>query len=113
MARFAWQKMFFDSNLVASLFLHIKNVFYCSFILAIGSYIHDYPPDFLPETPYASYLGYPLITIGLCLFMVNLLDSINHIKKLQYNMFVKIFLSLIHIILTGWLATVAWVFRMR
>ena len=87
MARFVWHKMFLDSSLIGSLFTHIRNVFYCSFILAIGSYFHDHPPDFLLETPYASYLGYPLITIGLCLFMVNLLNSITNIKKLQYNVF--------------------------
>ena len=90
MMRFVWHKMFLDSSLIGSLFSHIRNVFYCSLILAIGSYIHAHPPGFLLETPYASYWGYPLITIGLYLFVVNLLDSINHIQRLQYNMFVKI-----------------------
>ena len=113
MTRFPWHKMFFDSSLVGRLFLHIRNILYCSLILAIGSYVHENPPDLLSETLYASYLGYPLIIIGLFLFMVNLLDSINHIMNHQCSMFVKIFLILINIVLTGCLATMAWLFRMR
>jgi hypothetical protein len=113
MKRFLWHEMFVDSSVINRLFLHIRNVFYCSLVVAVGSYIHDSPPDFLPETPYTSYLGYPLIIIGLFLFIVNLLDGINHIMKHQYGLFVKIFLILINLILTGWLATMAWVFRIQ
>ena len=113
MARYVWHSIFLDSKLIEKLFVHIRNVFYCSLILAVGSYTHDHPPDFLYGTPLDPYFGYPLIAIGLFLFLLNLVDSLNQILKIKYNSLAKIFLFLIHVVLTGWLAMVMWFFRMK
>lgn len=107
----AWD--FLDSNLIGKLFVHIRNVFYCSLILAVGSYTHDHPPDFLRGTPLDPYWGFPLIAIGLFLFLLNLADSLNQILKIKYNSLVKMFLFLIHVVVTGWLVMVVWFFRMK
>lgn len=113
MTRNVWHRIFFDSNVLEKLFVSIRNVFYCSLILAVGSYTHDHPPGFLRGTRLDPYWGYPLIGIGLFLFLLNLVNSLNQILKLKYNSFVKIFLFLIHIVLTGWLVVVVWYFRMK
>ncbi len=113
MVRFVWLRIFRDSNLIERTFVNIRNVLYCSLILAVGSYTHDHPPDFLRGTPLDSYSGYPLIAIGIFLFLLNLVDSLNHILKLKSNSFVKIFVFSIHVVLTGWLAMVVWFFRMK
>jgi hypothetical protein len=113
MAKYVWHRIFLDSNLLEKLFVHIRNVFYCSLILAVGTYTHDHPPDFLRGTPLDPYFGYPLIAIGLFLFLLNLVDSLNQILKIEYNSLAKIFLILIHVVLTGWLAMVMWFFRIK
>ena len=113
MARYVWHSIFLDSKLIEKLFVYIRNVFYCSLILAVGSYTHDHPPDFLRGTPLDPYFGYPLIGIGLFLFLLNLVDSLNQMLKIKYNSLAKIFLFLIHVVLTGWLAMVMWFFRMK
>ena len=113
MVRFAWYGIFLDSNLVEKVFGHVRNVFYCSLILAVGSYTHDYPPDFLRGTPFDPYWGYPLIGIGLFLLLLNLVDSLNQILKSNYHFLLKILVFSIHIVVTGWLAMVVWFFRMR
>lgn len=111
--RFVWLRIFHDSNLIEKMFVNIRNVLYCSLILAVGSYTHDHPPDFLRGTPLDPYWGYPLIAIGIFLFLLNLVDSLNQILKLKYNSFVKIFVFSIHVVLTGWLAMVVFFFRMK
>lgn len=113
MVKFVWTRIFLDSNLIGKMFVYIRNVFYCSLILAVGSYTHDHPPDFLRGTPLDPYWGYPLIAIGIFMFLLNLVDSLNQILKIKYNSFVKIFVFSIHVVLTGWLAMVVWVFRMK
>ena len=113
MARYVWHKIFLDSNVIEKLFVSIRNVFYCSLILAVGSYTHDHPPEFLQGTRLDPYWGYPLIAIGLFLFLLNLVDSVNQLVKMKYNSFAKIFLLLIHIVLTGWLVVIVWYFRMK
>ena len=101
-----WLKIFRDSNLIEKMFVNIRNVLYCSLILAVGSYTHNHPPDFLRGTPLDPYWGYPLIAIGIFLFLLNLVDSLNQILTIKYNSFVKIFVFSIHVVLTGWLAMV-------
>ena len=113
MVRFVWQMIFLDSNLIEKLFVYLRNVFYCSLILAVGSYTHDHPPDFLRGTPLDRYFGYPLIVFGLVLFLLNLVNAFNHIRKIKYNSLVKTLLFLIHVFVTGWLAIVVWFFRMK
>ncbi len=108
-----WLKIFRDSNLIEKMFVNIRNVLYCSLILAVGSYTHNHPPDFLRGTPLDPYWGYPLIAIGIFLFLLNLVDSLNQILTIKYNSFVKIFVFSIHVVLTGWLAMVVFFFRMK
>lgn len=108
-----WYKIFIDNNLIEKLFANIRNVLYCSFILAVGLYTHDYPPDFLSGTSLDPYFGYPLIAIGLFLFLLHLVDGLNQILKIKYNSLLKSFLCLIHIVLTGWLVIVVLLFRMK
>jgi len=105
--------MFFDTKLLETLWAQIRNVFYCSLILAVGSYTHDHPPDFLLGTPLDPYWGYPLIAIALFLFLLNLADGLNQVLKINYNALVKTFLILIHGVLTSWLVMVMWFFRIR
>ena len=105
--------MFFDSNLLEKLWAQIRNLFYCSLILAVGSYTHDHPPGFLRGTPLDPYWGYPLIAIGLFLFLLNLVDSLNQVLKINYNAWVKTLLIAIHGVLTSWLVMVMFFFRMR
>ncbi len=108
-----WNRIFIDSNLIEKMFVYIRNIFYCSLILAVGSYTHDHPPDFLRGTPLDRYWGYPLIAIGLFLFLLNLVDSLNQILNIKYNSIIKIFVFSIHVVLTGWLVMVVWFFRMK
>ncbi len=108
-----WYRNFLDSDLIEKLFVYIRNVFYCALILAVGSYTHVHPPEFLPNTLLGPYFGYPLIAFGLFMFLLNLVDALNQILKIKYNSFVKIFVFSIHVVLTGWLAMVVWVFRMK
>ena len=102
-----------DSNLLERFFAHIRNVFYCSLILAVGSHTHDHLPEFLRGTSLSQYWGYPLIGIGLMLFLMNLVDGLSQVLKTRYNLFVKVLLSLIVIVLTCWLVLVVWFFRVK
>lgn len=108
-----WHRFFIDSNLIEKLFANIRNVLYCTFILAVGSYTHDHPPDFLSGTQLDPYFGYPLIAIGLFLFLLHLVDGLNQILKIKYNSLIKSFLCLIHVVLTGWLVIVVLLFRIK
>ncbi len=105
--------MFFDANLLERLWAQIRNVFYCSLILAVGSYTHVNPPGFLRGTALDPYWGYPLIAIGLFLFLLNLLDVLNQVLKINYNAWVKTLLIAIHGVLTSWLVLVMFFFRIR
>jgi hypothetical protein len=113
MVRSVWYRIFLDSDLVEKVFAHVRNVFYCSLILAVGLYTHDHPPDFLLGTSFDPYWGYPLIGIGFFLFLLNLVDSLNRIPKSNYPSLVKIFVFSIHVVVTGWLAIVVLFFRMK
>ena len=113
MHKFAWYRMFFDTNLLEKLWAQIRNIFYCSLILAIGSYTHVNPPGFLRGTPLDPYWGYPLIAIALFLFLLNLVDALNQVLKINYNAWVKTLLIAIHGVLTSWLVMVMFFFRMR
>ena len=99
MKRILWYEMFFDNSVIGNLFIHVRNILYCSFIVSIGSYINDYPPDIIPETAYTPYLGYPLMIIGVFLFILNLMNATSLIMKHHYGIFVKIFLIMINTIL--------------
>ena len=113
MVRSVWHRIFLDSDLLEKLFVHVRNVFYCSLILAVGLYTHDHPPGFLLGTSFDPYWGYPLIGIGFFLFVLNLVDGLNRILKSNYPSLVKIFVFSIHVVLTSWLVMAMWSFRMK
>ena len=108
-----WQRLFSDSAWLDGLFAYIRNILYCSLILAVGSYTHKSPPEFLRELPLAPYLGYPMIVGGIVLFLLNLAFGLNRIFKLKVHVFVKSLLVLAIVYLTSWLVMVIWFFRIR
>lgn len=113
MVRSVWHRILPDSNQIEKVFAHIRNIFYCSLILAVGLYTHDHPPGFLRGTPFDPYWGYPLIAIGIFLLLLNLADSLNQILKSDYHFAVKISVFSIHVVATGWLAMVVGFFRVK
>lgn len=94
-------------------FIYIRNIFYCSLIFAVGSYIHAHPPGFLTRLPFDRYWGYPIIIIGLLLFLLNLVDALNCLLKTSFNIVIKVILVLMAVYLTGWLVMVVWMFKVH
>ena len=108
-----WRKLFSDSTWLDGLFSYIRNILYCSLILAVGSYTHKNPPEFLRVLPLDPYWGYPLIAAGILLFVFNLASGLNQIVTLKVHALVKSLLVLASVYLTSWLVIVIWFFRIR
>ena len=108
-----WQKLFFDGVWLERIFVYVRNVLYCSLILAVGSYTHKNPPAFLQRLPGDPYWGYPLIAFGILLFSLNLAVILNEIWKLKAHSLIKTLLVLLSVYLTSWLVAVIWLFRIR
>ena len=104
---------FINKNLIDKLFTSVRNILYCTFILAVGKHIHDHPPAFLAENQFVSYIGLPIIGFGLFLFLLHLADGINEISKLNYNFWLKMILCFIHVYLTVVLLIVVWFYRVN
>ena len=108
-----WRRILPENVWLEGVFAYVRNVFYCSLVLAVGSYTHKHPPDFLRGIPLDHYLGYPVIAVGFLLFLLNLAYGLNQILKLKYNSWIKAFLFLVSIYITGWFVMVVWLFRVK
>ena len=108
-----WYALFLDSSVIRTIFEHIRNIFYCSLILAVGFYTHDHPPAFFDGSRFDGYWGYPLIGVGLFLFLLNLADSVILIMKSKFSLWFRLVGSLFTIFATTWLVIVVGLFRVR
>ncbi len=107
-----WYALFLDSKIVRTIFEHIRNTFYCSLILAVGLYTHDNPPSFFANSRFDGW-GYPLIGVGLFLFLLNLADSVLLIMKSKFGLGFRVLAALFTIFGTAWLVMVVGLFRVR
>jgi hypothetical protein len=105
--------IFTDNALIGNFFAYIRNIFYCTLIFAAGSYAHNHEPDFILGTFWEQYWGYPLILIGILLFLVNLIHFTIRIFKLKYHWSTHFFIVLVHITLSVRTAMVVLNFRMK
>ena len=99
-------KNFFDSGLIDSLFIHIRNVFYCSLFFAVGSYTKQHPPAIIEGTFLRPIRGYLLIVIGIFLTVLSLADSVNHINKLNFAKTIKICALIFHFFVSFWVVVI-------
>ena len=106
-------KNFIDSGLISSLFIYIRNLFYCSLIFAAGSYAQHHPPPFIKDTFLSPISGYPLIIIGIILMLLNLLDSVKHMNKLNISKALKTYVFIFHVFVTLCLVIVLWQYRIK
>lgn len=113
MPKTPWYTLFLDSGIIRTIFEHIRNIFYCSLILAVGLYTHDHPPVILDSPRFAGYWGYPLIGVGIFLFLLNLADSVVLIMKSKFGLAFRLFAALFTIFGTAWLVMVVGLFRVR
>ena len=105
--------IFTDDALIGNFFVNVRNIFYCTLIFAAGSYANNNQPDFIRGAFWEQYWGYPLILIGILLFLINLIHFTIRIVKLKYHWSTHFFIVLVHITLSVRIAMLVWYFRMK
>jgi len=79
-----------DEGMVKSIFDHIRNLFYCTLILAAGFFVNANPPDWLTETSLSQISGYMIIGIAIMLMLLLFVDVMYKLSKLKHHVFLYI-----------------------
>lgn len=106
-------KDFFEKGRVKTIFDHLRNLFYCALIIAAGSYAHANPPEWALLISASAIFGYGIIAIGVLLMLLNLVDGIYKLSKLEHPVILSILITLFYLALAVRLVEIMIVFRMR
>jgi hypothetical protein len=102
-----------DKGGLNAVFTHLRNLFYCSLIIAAGAYAHSSPPEWLKGIYTEKIFGYPIIAVGVFLMFLNLADGIYKISKLKHPVLLSILITLFYLFLAVRLVEIMVLFRMR
>ena len=106
-------KDFFEKGRVKTIFDHLRNLFYCSLIIAAGSYVHANPPEWAQRISVSEVFGYPIIAVGVLLMLLNLADGIYKLSKLEHPVLLSMLTTLFYLVLAVRLVEIMIIFRMR
>jgi len=113
MLKFQFYKLFYDDALINEIFLYLRNLLYCSIVLAAGAHVHRTPPDLILDTIFRPYWGYDLIAIGIFLLVLSMINSIIKLEKMEFSRLTKIVFIIFHFILSIRIVMVVLYFRMQ
>ena len=101
-----------EKDTVKSIFDHIRNMFYCTLILAAGFYVNLHPPDWVAGSFLAPITGYGAIGTGILLMLLVFSDGIYKISKLDHPVFLSLLLIAFYLLIMVRLALILLEFRM-
>jgi hypothetical protein len=102
-----------DKGRLDAVFLHLRNLFYCSLIIAAGAYAHANPPEWVRNIYANEIFGYPIIAIGAFLLLLNLAGGIYKLSKLKNRVSFYILITTFYLMLAVRLVIIMTEFRMR
>jgi hypothetical protein len=102
-----------DKGGLNAVFLHLRNLFYCSLIIAAGAYAHANPPEWARNIYADEIFGYPIIGIGAFLLLLNIADGIYKLSKLKHRVSFYILITLFYMLFAVRLVIIMTEFRMR
>ena len=100
-----------DNNLSKAIFDHLRNVLFCSFLLAIGLVGVKNNTGIFFDKIQMNYSGIGFVGLSFILFCLNLYDGIRQISKLKYHFFLTIFLIVFYVVFTMRVVELALDFR--
>ncbi len=101
-----------ENEAVKSIFDHLRNLFYCTLILAAGFFVNNKPPDWIAGTSLAPVSGYVAIGTGILLILLVFSDGIYKLSKLKHPFILSFLLVAFYVLVTVRLTLILLEFRM-
>lgn len=102
-----WAWLFSEETL-KSLFEHVRNFLTCSFLLLLGFFVHKKEALYFDSLNFA---GFFFVLLASLLLLLNLVDGVRKLNRLQYHNFFIAILVIIYVSLSIRLVMIAIDFR--
>ncbi len=89
-----------DNNLSKAVFDHLRNILFCSFLLAIGLLEVKNNTGIFFDKIQMNYSGISFVGLALLLFCLNLYDGIRKISKFKYHLGLTIILIIFYVVMS-------------
>lgn len=100
-----------DNDLSKAIFDHLRNVLFCSFLLAIGLVeVQNKTGIFFDKVP-LNYSGIGFVGLSFVLLCLNLYDGVRKIAKLKYHLGLSIILIIFYVVVSARVVELALDFR--
>ena len=87
-----------DNNLSKAIFDHLRNILFCSFLLAIGLMEVKSNTGIFFDKIQMNYSGVGFVGVSFVLFCLNLYDGIRKISKFKYHIVITTFLIIFYVV---------------